>query len=80
MRAVLAVRSNAPPLPGKWKLFLDHRFAFDQKAHSIELYNLADDPMEENNLVADPASKLVLEFLVKEAMNAAGDDGHSRPQ
>ncbi len=80
LRAVLAVRSNAPPLPGKWKLFLDHRFAFDQKTNPIELYNLADDPMEENNLVGDPASKPVLEFLVKEAMNAAGDDGHSRPQ
>ena len=28
-RAVVAVRSNATPIPGQWKLFLDHRFAYN---------------------------------------------------
>ncbi len=78
LRAVVAVRSNAAPGPGKWKLFLDHHFAFNQKANPTELYNLAKDPMEETNLVNDPTAKPMVEFLVREAMNAAGDDGHSR--
>lgn len=78
LRAVVALRSDAAPLAGRWKLFLDHHFAFDQKATPIELYNLTDDPMEEKNLIADPTAKPVLDFLIGEAVKAAGDDGHSR--
>lgn len=78
LRAVLAVRSNAAPLPGKWKLFLDHRFAFGQEAHPTELYDLGKDPMEGKNLVDDLTMKPVVDFLVQQAMAAAGDDGFSR--
>ncbi len=77
-RAWIAVRSNAAPLPGKWKLFLDHRFAFHQKANPMELYNLADDSKEEHDRLTDPALKPVVDFLVRHAMSIAGDDGHSR--
>lgn len=77
-RAVLAVRSNAAPVPGKWKLFLDHRYAFAQEAHPLELYNLADDPMEANNRLGEVGLEPVVEFLVSEAMAMAGDDGSSR--
>ena len=79
-RAWVAVRSNAAPLPGKWKLFLDHHFAFHQKANPMELYNLADDPKEEKNRVEEAALKPVIDFLVEQAMNIAGDGGHSRPR
>ena len=36
-RAVVAVRSNAAPIPGQWKLFLDYRFAYNGELHPIEL-------------------------------------------
>lgn len=77
-RAWVAVRSNAAPLPGKWKLFLDHHFAFHQKANPMELYNLADDPKEEKNRVEEDALKPVIDFLVQQALSIAGDEGHSR--
>ena len=77
-RAVVAVHSHATPLPGAWKLFLDHTFANHQKLNPIALYNLTQDPEEQTDLLADPTSKPTLEFLLNSARNAAGDNGHSR--
>ncbi|MEZ5300358.1 MAG: sulfatase-like hydrolase/transferase [Verrucomicrobiales bacterium] len=62
----------------KWKLFLDHRFATAGEIRPQELYNLADDPMEKQNRLADPAAKPALDFLIAEARRAAGDGGASR--
>lgn len=78
-RAWVAVRSNAAPVPGQWKLFLDHRYAFQGEVHPQELYNLADDPQEARNRLTDDAAKPALDFLIAEARKAAGDNGHSRP-
>lgn len=77
-RAVVAVRSNAAPMPGEWKLFLDHRFAFKGEIHPMELYNLAEDRMEARNRLDDPECKPVLDFLIEQARLAAGDDGSTR--
>ena len=77
-RAWVAVRSNAAPLPGKWKLFLDHHFAFDQELNPKELYKIDDDPMEATNLLNHPPCQTVIDFLLKQASLAAGDDGSTR--
>ncbi|RMG03299.1 MAG: hypothetical protein D6741_02455 [Planctomycetota bacterium] len=76
--AWVAVRSNAAPLPGQWKLLLDHRFAYGEGVYPKELYNLADDPMEQHNLIDRPEYKPVVDFLTAKAKQAIGDDGSSR--
>ena len=73
------MRSNASPLPGQWKLFLDHRFATNGSLHPFALYNLATDQFERQNLLDNPASKAALEFLLEEARKARGDNGSTRP-
>ena len=78
-RAVVAVRSNASPLKGKWKLFLDHRFALEGKLHPTELYNLETDPFEQKNQLNNPEAGPALDFLLKEAAKAKGDKGSTRP-
>lgn len=78
-RAVVAVRSNASPLKGQWKLFLDHRFATEGALHPFALYNLATDQFEMQNLLNDSASTAALEFLLEEARKAGGDNGSTRP-
>ncbi|MEC7566402.1 MAG: sulfatase-like hydrolase/transferase [Planctomycetota bacterium] len=77
-RAWVAVRSNTTPLAGQWKLFLDHRYAFQQEVHPQELYNLAVDPMEQQNLLEDPEARPALDYLIAQATQAAGDDGFTR--
>jgi hypothetical protein len=63
---------------GQWKLFLDHRFAFEQEVHPQELYNLTNDPLEQKNLIHDPQAKVALDYLIAQARRAAGDDGFTR--
>jgi arylsulfatase A len=77
-RAWVAVRSNITPLAGQWKLFLDHRYAYKQEVHPQELYNLAVDPLEQENLLQDPQAKPALDYLIAQAIRAAGDDGFTR--
>ena len=76
---MVAVRSNASPLKGKWKLFLDHRFALEGKLHPTELYNLETDPFEQKNQLNNPEPGPALDFLLKEAAKAKGDKGSTRP-
>ena len=64
---------------GQWKLFLDHRFALEGELHPTELYNLETDQFEQKNLLDDPAAKPALDFLLKEATKARGDNGSTRP-
>lgn len=66
-RAVVAVRSNNAPIAGKWKLFLDHQFAYDGKLNPLALYNLGQDQREQNDLLNDPKAKPALDFLLSEA-------------
>lgn len=77
-RAWVAVQTSACPVPGEWKLLLDHRYAFRGEIHPPELYNLADDPLEQRNRVDDPAAAPVLAYLKRQAAAAAGDAGNSR--
>jgi hypothetical protein len=77
-RAWVAVRSNATPLTGQWKLFLDHRYAWQQELFPQELYNLSNDLMESENLLEDPKYIGVVEFLLEQARTAAGNEGHTR--
>jgi len=77
-RAWVAVRSNAAPIAGQWKLMLDHRFAFSSELHPQALYNLANDLREQRDLLHDPSAAPALQFLLNEAKKAAGDDGYSR--
>lgn len=77
-RAWVAIRSNGAPQPGQWKLFLDHTFAWEQKLQPKELYNLARDPMEKENLLNKPKHQRALTFLLDQAKKAMGDQGSSR--
>ena len=77
-RAWVAVRSNATPLAGQWKLFLDHRYAWQQEMFPQELYNLTNDLIESENLLDDPEYSGVVGFLLEQARTAAGDEGHTR--
>jgi len=77
-RAWVAVRSNAAPIPGEWKLFLDHEFAWNGTLNPMELYNLANDRKEDNNVIGNPEYKPVVEFLLEQARGAAGDHGSTR--
>ncbi|MEC9096905.1 MAG: arylsulfatase [Planctomycetota bacterium] len=77
-RAVVAVRSNAAPMQGQWKLFLDHRYAFEGRLNPTALYNLAKDPRESVNLLENPKMKPVVDHLLKLAGDAAGANGSSR--
>jgi len=77
-RAWVAIHSHRAPQPGKWKLLLDHTWAFDQKYHPKELYNLESDQKESKNLIRNPEFKDVLDYMLEQAKLAAGDDGSSR--
>ncbi len=77
-RAVVAVRSNSGPLQGQWKLFLDHRYAFEGQLHATALYDLSRDPKETINLLENPKMKRQVSYLLQLARDAAGEDGSSR--
>ena len=77
-RAVVAVRTNAAPIEGQWKLFLDHRYAFNSQLHPTALYDLSKDPQETNNLLGNPKVKPILDHLLELAREAAGEAGSSR--
>ena len=69
-------------MPGNWKLFLDHRYAFKGEAHPQELYNLQADQKETKNLLAEEAGcdkhREVVDFLLEQAKRARGDGGSTR--
>ena len=77
-RAWVAVRSNAAPMPGEWKLFLDETFAWEGTLNPKELYNLSNDRKEEKNVLDHPEYKPVVDFLLKQAELAKGDKGSTR--
>ena len=76
-RAWVAIHSQACPTPGKWKLFLDHLYAFKQQINPKELYELQSDQKESNNLL-DDKHQPVIDFLIEQARVAAGDNGSTR--
>lgn len=77
-RSWVAIRSNAGPTPGQWKLLLDETYAWEQKCRPRELYNLANDPMEKTNLLNQKDTQEVLAFLLDQADKAKGDQGTTR--
>ena len=76
----MAVRSNAAPIPGEWKLLLDHEFAWNGTLNPKELYNLSNDRKEEKNVLDHPEYKPVVDFLLEQAERAKGDAGSTRKQ
>ncbi len=77
-RAWVAIHATTTPLPGEWKLLMNHHFAFEAKVEPQELYNLDQDPSEKHNLVDDPRAKPALDYLVSQALRSSGDAGSSR--
>jgi arylsulfatase A len=76
-RAWVAIHSHAGPVPGKWKLFFDHTYAFEQKFAPKELYELRSDQKEQNNLL-DAEHMKIIDYLIEQARLASGDDGSTR--
>ena len=76
-RARVAIHSHACPIPGKWKLFLDHRYAYEERINPMELYELQSDRRESNDLLDNKHQK-VINFLITQAKLAAGDNGSTR--
>lgn len=79
-RAWVAVIGQDGTLPqaGSWKLFLDHRFAYNGQLHPQELYFLTNDPKEERNRLNDLRARLAQKHLLSCAEAARGDDGRTR--
>ena len=69
---------EADPLTGQWKLFFDAELIRFGKATPTELYDLAADPKEKHNLIAntDFAPSLV-EMLTEAALLARNTGGHN---
>jgi arylsulfatase A-like enzyme len=80
-KAVAAMRLDSPVvrgsrIAGKWKVFFDASLLRSGTAKPTELYNLASDAKEANNLVANPELKPLLEHLTTVAENHRNAGGH----
>ena len=79
--AAVAIRIDSPRVgdavvPGQWKLFLDASLLRSGTASPYELYNLADDPMEEANLIDTPELEPLVEHLAERAVLHRNAGGH----
>ncbi|MBT6958838.1 MAG: arylsulfatase [Opitutae bacterium] len=61
---------------GKWKIFFDATLLREGKARPVELFNLADDPMEQTNRLKDGDLRPLLEHLVEQALWHRNSGGH----
>ena len=61
---------------GKWKIFFDATLLRLGTANPVGLYNLESDPMEENNLVGDPAQARRIARLTRTALLHRNATGH----
>ena len=79
--AALAIRMDAPRIgnavvKGQWKLFLDSSLLRAGTANATELFNLADDPMEQTNLISESAMQPLVEHLTEQALLHRNVGGH----
>ena len=79
--AALAIRIDSPSIEnavvkGQWKLFFDASLLRAGIANSTELFNLADDPMEQTNLIADPSVQPLVNHMTEQALLHRNVGGH----
>ena len=79
--AAAAIRIDSPRVdgtvvPGQWKLFFDASLLRAGEAKAYELFNLAEDPREQSNLISTPGLKPLVEHMTEVAVlhrNAGGN-------
>ncbi len=79
--AAVAMRLDSPTIDGKtyhgqWKLFFDARLLRAGQGNPYELYNLAVDQWETNDLIDDAAMKPLIEFMTGQALLHRDAGGH----
>lgn len=79
--AVAAIRVDSPSvngrvIPGQWKLFFDAQLIRAGIANPYELYNLAVDSRELENLIKETSLQPLIKFLTREALLHRNSGGH----
>ena len=79
--AATAIRIDSPRVgetvvPGQWKLFFDASLLRAGEAQPYELFNLAEDPHEESNLISTPGLEPLVEHLTELALLHRNAGGH----
>lgn len=79
--AASAIRIDSPKLEGnaydgQWKLFFDASLLRAGKAKPTELYNLADDPTEQHNLIQESRLSPLIAYLADQALLHRNAGGH----
>ena len=79
--AAAAIRIDSPQVgdsvvPGEWKLFFDAALLRAGEAKPYELFNLAEDPWEESNLISSPSLKRLIEHMTEQALLHRNAGGH----
>ena len=80
-RAASVIRIDSPRVdetvvPGQWKLFFDASLLRAGEAKPYELFNLAEDPQEESNLISTPGLKPLVEHMTELALHHRNTGGH----
>lgn len=79
--AAAAIRIDSPRVdgtvvPGQWKLFFDASLLRAGEAKAYELFNLAEDPREESNLISTPGLKPLVGHMTEMAVLQRNAGGH----
>jgi arylsulfatase A-like enzyme len=79
--AASAIRIDSPTVDGQiyegqWKLFFDGQLLRAGAANPYELYNLAEDQWESNNLIDDSKLAPLIDFLTRQALLHRNSGGH----
>ena len=80
-RAAAAIRIDSPRVgetvvAGQWKLFFDASLLRAGEAKPYELFNLAEDPREQSNLISDPGLTPLIERMAELAVLHRNTGGH----
>ncbi len=79
--AAAAIRIDSPRVdgtvvPGQWKLFFDASLLRAGEAKAYELFNLAEDPREESNLISTPGLKPLVDQMTESVALHRNAGGH----